>query len=129
MVSSIGSSINSAAMMSSSSMSRPPEGKNAFTVSDSNGDGVVSGDELTALAEGLSEVTGTTVTTDDVSNFDSNSDGLSGEEMFEMLSSMGFSPGGAEAVHKVALPHHPLPPKSYQHIHKTVVKVTIRSHN
>lgn len=112
MVSSISSSMNSAAMMSNSSMSRPPEGKNAFTVSDSNGDGVVSGTELDALAAGLSEATGTTVTTDDFSSFDSDSDGLSGEEMFDMLSSMGFSPAEAEGGKQGNGPPPPPPPDS-----------------
>lgn len=102
--------MNSAAMMSNSSMSRPPEGKNAFTVSDSNGDGVVSGTELDALAAGLSEATGTTVTTDDFSSFDSDSDGLSGEEMFDMLSSMGFSPAEAEGGKQGNGPPPPPPP-------------------
>ena len=97
-------------------MSRPPEGKNAFTVSDSDGDGVVSGTELEALAAGLSEATGTTVTTDDFSSFDSDSDGLSGEEMFDMLSSMGFSPAEAEGGQQGSGPPPPPPPDSSEAI-------------
>lgn len=94
MVSSISSSMNSAAMMNNSTMPRPPEGKNAFTVSDTDGNGVVSASELETLAKGIEEVTGTTINVEDaLSSFDTNSDnGLSGEELLEMLSSMGFSP-------------------------------------
>ncbi len=94
MVSSISSSMNNAAMMNNSTMPRPPEGKNAFTVSDTNGDGVVSASELETLAKGIEEVTGTTINVEDtLSSFDTNSDSsLSGEELLEMLSSMGFAP-------------------------------------
>lgn len=94
MVSSISSSMNSAAMMNNSTMPRPPEGKNAFTVSDTDGNGVVSASELETLVKGIEEVTGTTINVEDaLSSFDTNSDnGLSGEELLEMLSSMGFSP-------------------------------------
>ncbi|BHH86044.1 hypothetical protein [Desulforhopalus sp. 52FAK] len=112
MVSSISNSMNSATMMSNSSMSRPPEGKNAFTVSDTNGDGVVSGTELDALAAGLSDATGTTVTTESFSSFDSDSNGLSGQEMFDMLSSIGFSPAEAEGDKQGNRPPPPPPPDS-----------------
>ena len=114
MVSSIGSSMNSAAMMSNS-MSRPPEGKNAFTVSDTNEDGVVSDSELTALAEGLAETTGQSVEeiTATMSEYGSE-DGLTGEEMHDMLSNMGILP--SEMQGEGGGPPPPPPPSTEEAI-------------
>jgi hypothetical protein len=99
MVSSISGSMNSSAMMSGSAMMRPPEEKNAFQISDSDANGLVSETELEALLTEVADITGTTVTASDAMNsYDTDSDNnLSGEEMLEMLSSMGFSPPEMQA--------------------------------
>lgn len=115
MVSSIGSNMNSAAMMNNNTMMRPPEGKNAFTASDTDGNGSVSASELEVLAKGIEEVTGTAINVEDaLSNFDADGDsGLSGEELLEMLSSMGFSPpamqGGGQEEQRGGPPPPPPP--------------------
>lgn len=97
MISSINSGSNAMTMMRSS-MQKPPQGKDAFQLSDSDGNGVVSQTELEALSTKITEITGESINVDDaLSSYDADSDGgLSGEEMLEMLTSMGFAPPGME---------------------------------
>jgi hypothetical protein len=97
MINSISSSTNAMSMMRSSAMQRqppPPQGKDAFQVSDADGNGVVSQTELETLASGIEKVTGNSINVEDaLSSFDADQDGgLNGEELLEMLSSNGFSP-------------------------------------
>lgn len=76
-----------------SSTQRPQQGKDAFQMSDTDADGVVSATELETLAAGIEEVTGNSIDVDDaIANYDSDSDGgLSGEELMEMLGANGFT--------------------------------------
>ncbi len=96
MVGNVSSMSNSAAMMRGSGMQGPPpppKGNDVFQVGDSNGDGIISADELTAITEGVAEVTGNSIDVESaLSSYDANSDGgLSGEELLEMLTQQGFS--------------------------------------
>ena len=96
MISSIGSSMASSMQMTQSSKTQgsSPKDGNVFQVSDSDGDGLVSSTELETLVAGMEEVTGNTISVDDaIATYDANQDGgLSGEELFEMLSGSGFAP-------------------------------------
>ena len=116
MVSSISGSMNSAAMMSGSGMIRPPEGKNAFQLSDSDANGLVSETELETLLSEVEGITGTTISASEaMSSFDTDSDNnLSGEEMLEMLASMGFTPPErqGEQGEQAGGPPPPPPPSS-----------------
>ena len=82
------------AMMRSSQMQRQPQGKDAFQLSDTDGNGLVSSTELETLASGIAKVTGSTINVDEaLSSYDADQDGgLSGEELLQMLTGMGFSP-------------------------------------
>lgn len=96
MVDSVSSMSNSAAMMRGGGMQGPPpppKDDDVFQVGDSDGDGIISADELTAITEGITEVTGNTIDVESaLSSYDANSDGgLSGEELLEMLTQQGFS--------------------------------------
>lgn len=96
MVGNVSSMSNSAAMMRGSGMQGPPpppKDNDVFQVGDSNGDGLISADELTAITEGVAEVTGNSIDVESaLSSYDANSDGgLSGEELLEMLTQQGFS--------------------------------------
>lgn len=89
---------NVSSMSSSVAMTRqgpppPPKGNDVFKVGDSNEDGVVSASELTAITEGIEEVTGNSIDVESaLSNYDADQDGgLNGEEMLEMLTQQGFS--------------------------------------
>lgn len=96
MVNSISNMGGSMAMMQSTGMKRPPppQGEDAFQLTDSDTNGSVSQTELTTLVEGIEEVTGSIIGVEEaLSNFDANQDGeLSGEELLEMMKGYGFSP-------------------------------------
>lgn len=124
MISSIGSSMASSMLMTQSSKTEgttsPKEG-NVFQVSDTDGNGSVSSSELATLVAGMEEVTGNSISVDDaMTAYDANQDGgLSGEELFEMLSGNGFTPtemadsgqtGEADGAGK---PPPPPPPASF----------------
>lgn len=117
MISSISSSSNTMSMMRSSAMQRQPQGKDAFQLSDMDGNGLVSSTELQTLASGIEKVTGSTINVDDaLTNYDADQDGgLNGEELLQMLTSMGFSPpemATSEDGESSAMP--PPPPSSEQ---------------
>lgn len=109
MINSIGSGTSAMSMLSSTQ--RPQQGKDMFQLSDTDGNGVVSETELTALAAGIEEATGNSINVDDaLASYDSDSDGgLSGEELMEMLDSNGFSRPEMEGE---AAPPPPPPPSS-----------------
>jgi len=96
MINSIDSMSSTMSMMRSGPMERrqPPPDKDVFQVADTNGDGLVSGSELETLAEGIEEITGTTIDLDEaLSSFDTDQDGaLSGEELKGLMDSLGFAP-------------------------------------
>lgn len=119
MISSISSSSNSMSMMRSSAMQRQPQGKDAFQLSDMDGNGLVSSAELETLASGIEKVTGSTINVDDaLSSYDADQDGgLSGEELLQMMTGMGFSPpemATSEDGKSSAMPPPPPPPSSEQ---------------
>ncbi len=95
MINSISSMSSAVSMMRSNSTQRqppPPQGKDVFQLSDTDGDGVVSGTELETLVKGIEEVTGNTIDQDTLSNFDADGDGgLNGEELLGLMQSNGFS--------------------------------------
>ncbi len=72
----------------------PPKDQNVFQLSDSDADGLISLSELETLTSNIEEATGNSLSaTDAIKTYDANNDGgLSGEELFEMLSNSGFSP-------------------------------------
>lgn len=108
MINSIGSGASAMSIMSSTQ--RPQQGKDAFQVSDTDGNGVVSQTELETLTAGIKEVTGNSINVDDaLATFDMDSDGgLSGEELLEMLDSNGFGRPEMEGE----APPPPPPPSS-----------------
>jgi len=91
-------SMSSMATMGTNSMQRqpPPPDKDVFKVADSDSDGLVSATELETLAAGNEEITGNGIDVEAaLSTYDADGDGgLSGEELFGLLSSQGFNPGG-----------------------------------
>lgn len=91
MINSVGSGASAMSMMSSTQ--RQSQGKDAFQMSDTDADGLVSATELETLAAGIEEVTGTSINVDDaLATYDSDSDGgLSGEELMEMLGASGVT--------------------------------------
>lgn len=97
MISSINSANSAMSMMTmrSTQGQPPPPEKDIFQISDTDGDGLVSGTELEPLIGGIAETTGTEVDSDSF-DIDQNG-GLSGEELFEMLSSYGFAPSQVAA--------------------------------
>jgi hypothetical protein len=117
MISSISSGSDAMTMMRSSTQ-KPSQGKDVFQISDSDGNGVVSDSELTALTDTISESTGIDV--DDALSYDADGDGgLSGEELLDMLSSNGFSvPQMADGEEGMAQggPPPPPPPSSEEAI-------------
>ena len=120
MISSISSSSsNTMSMMRSSAMQRQPQGKDAFQLSDTDGNGLVSSTELETLASGIEKVTGSTMNVDDaLSSYDADQDGgLNGEELLQMMTGMGFSPpemAASEDGKSSAMPPPPPPPSSEQ---------------
>jgi len=106
--------INGISSMSSAMVQRqppPPPDKDAFKIGDSDSNGVVSETELETLLEGITETTGTTITTDEaLSTYDADGDGgLNGEELFSLLSENGFLPP-QEQNSEAGAPPPPPPP-------------------
>ncbi len=62
MINSVSSGASAMSMMSSTQ--RPQQGKDAFQMSDTDGDGLVSATELETLAAGIEEVTGNSISND-----------------------------------------------------------------
>ncbi len=121
MISSISSSSSTMSMMRNSAMQRSPQGKDAFQLSDTDGNGLVSKSELATLASGISKVTGSSINVDDaLSSNDADQDGsLSGEELLQMLTGMGFSPPemtAGEGEESSSMPPPPPPPPKDQAI-------------
>lgn len=126
MIGSIGNSSSMAMMMTSSSKQRqaPSAGQDVFKLTDTNKDGSASKTELAALVQGIEEITGNSMSVDDaLTSFDANQDGgLSGEEMLQMMTSLGFSPSqmesgegtssGSEVASSGMRPPPPPPPPS-----------------
>ncbi len=108
MINSVGSSASAMSMMSSTQ--RPQQGKDAFQMSDTDGDGLVSAAELETLAAGIAEDTGNSINVDEaLATYDTDSDGgLSGEELMEMLGANGFTGPAMEGEG----PPPPPPPSS-----------------
>lgn len=108
MINSVSSGASALSMMSSTQ--RTQQGKDAFQMSDTDADGVVSATELETLAAGIEEATGNSINIEDaIANYDSDSDGaLSGEELMEMLGANGFTGPAMEGEG----PPPPPPPSS-----------------
>lgn len=91
-------SMNSMATMGTSGAQRQPPStdKTVFDVADTNMDGIVSSSELETLTAGIEEITGNSLDAEEaLSAYDADGDGgLSGEELFGLMSSQGFNPGG-----------------------------------
>lgn len=110
--------INSISSMASSmtAMQRqpPPPEKDAFKIADSDSDGLVNGAELESILEGISEVTGSSISSDSaLSSFDTDGDGgLNGEELFELMSENGFQQ--PQGLNGEAGPPPPPPPSMDQ---------------
>jgi hypothetical protein len=107
-------------MMRSSAMQRQAQGKDAFKLSDTDGNGLVSSTELETLAAGIEKVTGSTINVDDaLSSYDADQDGgLNGEELLQLLTDMGFSPPemttSDDGKSSAMQPPPPPPPSSEQ---------------
>ena len=83
-------------------------------MADSDSDGLVSSSELETLAAGIEEVTGNSIDVEEaMSAYDADQDGsLSGEELFGLMSSQGFNPGGmVNGEEGGMLPPPPPPPE------------------
>ncbi len=94
MISSISSSASTMATMRSSMQRQPPPpDQDAFKLSDTDSNGLVSKTELSTLAKGIEEVTGNTIDVDDaISTYDADQDGgLNGEELLSLLNNNGFT--------------------------------------
>lgn len=114
MVSSVSSMGGSMAMLRSSIMQGPPpqKGTDIILIGDTNGDGVLSASEITALTEGtVNSINGE----DALSSYDVNQDGgLSGEELLEMLQNNGFAPPDMMMGEPGESTMRPPPPSSAQ---------------
>ncbi len=113
MINSVG--MNSAmSMMGIGSTQRqpPPPDKDVFKVADSDSDGLVSSSELETLAAGIDELTGSSFDVDEaMTTYDADGDGsLSGEELFGLMSSQGFNPGGMVNGEESGMMPPPPPP-------------------
>ncbi|SDZ83003.1 EF hand [Desulfuromusa kysingii] len=111
-------SMSSMSTMGTSSMQRqpPPQDKDVFQVADSDSSGLVSSTELETLAAGIEELTGNSIDVEEtLATYDADGDGgLSGEELFGLLSSQGFNPGGmvsGESSDSEMMPPPPPPPQ------------------
>jgi Ca2+-binding EF-hand superfamily protein len=107
------------AMMRSSAMQQPPQGKNVFQLSDTDSNGLVSSTELETLASGIEKTTGSTINVDDaLSSYDADQDGaLNGEELFQMMEGLGFAPpemAAGENGQSSEMPPPPPPPSAEQ---------------
>lgn len=96
MISSIDSTSSMSTMFGTSAMGQqppPPPDQDAFQISDTDGDGLVSETELDTLAQSLAETTGTSVDTDEaLASFDTDEDGfLNGEELKGLMDSYGLA--------------------------------------
>lgn len=91
MINSVSSGASALSMMSSTQ--RPQQGKDAFQMSDTDADGLVSATELETLAAGIEEVSGQSINVEEaIATYDTDADGgLSGEELMEMLGANGFT--------------------------------------
>lgn len=118
MVNSVSSMGGSMAMLRSSGMQGPPppKGTDIFLVGDTNGDGVLSASEITALTGGTEEGTVNSINVEDaLSSYDANQDGgLSGEEFLEMLQNNGFAPPDMTMGETGESAMRPPPPSSEQ---------------
>lgn len=111
-------SMSSMSMMGTSGAQRqsPSSDKTVFDVADTNMDGIVSSSELDALTAGIEEITGNSLDVEAaLSTYDADGDGgLSGEELFGLISSQGFNPSGmvgSEEGESGMMPPPPPPPK------------------
>jgi hypothetical protein len=96
MISSIDSTSSMSTMFGTSAMGQQPPpspDQDAFQISDTDGDGLVSETELDTLAQSLAETTGTSVDTDEaLASFDTDEDGfLNGEELKGLMDSYGLA--------------------------------------
>lgn len=108
-------------MMRSNALQQPPQGKNVFQLSDTDGNGTVSSTELESLASAVEETTGSTINVNDaISSYDSDQDGaLNGEELLQMMTGMGFSPpemASGESGKSSEMPPPPPPPPSSEEV-------------
>jgi Ca2+-binding EF-hand superfamily protein len=94
----------------------PPKGTDIFLVGDTNGDGVLSASEITALTGGTEEGTVNSINVEDaLSSYDANQDGgLSGEELLEMPHNNGFAPPDMTMGETGESAMKPPPPSSEQ---------------
>lgn len=112
MVSSINNNMGNT-VWANSSMQRGSQGKDPFTVADTDGDGSISQTELDAVAAGIEEITESTIDSD-ITTYDTDEDGsLSREELMEMLSASGFGPPEIQGQGMQSPPPPPSPGQSY----------------
>ena len=111
-------SMNSMSMMGTSGAQRQPPStdKTVFDAADTNMDGLVSSSELEALTAGIEEISGNSLDVEaTLSTYDADGNGgLSGEELFGLMSSQGFNPSGMidrEEGESGMMPPPPPPPK------------------
>lgn len=113
MINSVGMNSTMPMMGSSGPQQKPPSsGNTVFDVADTNMDGLVSSDELAALASEIEETTGNSIDIDEaLTTYDADGDGsLSGEELFGLLSNQGFNPGGMMNSEEGGMMPPPPPP-------------------
>lgn len=95
MVNQISGAGNMMSTMQNQLMNRqpPPPVKDTFQVADTNQDGVVSKEELEAVASAVAELTETDISQENMlADFDMDSNGgVSGEELLQMLSSYNIA--------------------------------------
>lgn len=121
-MSSISSMSNALSMMRGNSTQRqpPPPDKDVFQVSDTDGNGVVSGTELETLVKGIEKVTGNTIDQDTLNSYDTDGDGgLNSEELLGLMQSNGIF--GPEMLNSEngETGMRPPPPPSTEHVLST----------